>query len=557
MSPEERERRRRFLAERRRQVQAGVRIQRDTFEEIRNQLRIAERRIRAALAGTPSEYQSWRLDGVRAEIRRAMASWETDTWTILSLGLDKSWQAGSDLVTEPLRAGGIDLTGRLQALDIRVLDALKALQTDRIRDISTTATNQVNTELTQAALGVQTPFEAASKVSSILQAPEKRARMIVRTELGTVYSEAGQQRMEQAVAIGVGGLQKIWRRSGKLHPRLTHDLADGQIVDVDKPFMVGGIPIPKPRDPSIPPKERINCGCASLPHMAHWRLSTPGVRGYSASELATSQTARQVEEIRAAPPSNAPPSNAPPWRSAPPAPPAVPPQPPGSAGAWPWPAHARATEFQMTVDPDALEFGFFDSIEEARGIAAQLTAGIPEEVSLAVGWRADDDVLHFHAEGRGALMMRTFRRSDERVEVDHTYFAIATSHQGGGHARRMLQASLHAYDALGVSRITVHADIDVGGYAWARSGFAMNDDAIDEYRDGLVEAADQLPPSAGQLLLAVVNSSPDFRLMYDVARLLDGTTPIGKRLLLHSDWYGHADLESGAHRALLAEALSG
>ena len=105
--------------------------------------------------------------------------------------------------------------------------------------------------------------------------------------------------MEHAVKAGIEGLQKQWRRSGKRHPRITHDLADGQIVDVGQPFMVGGIQILKPRDPSIPIGERINCGCTSLPYMRHWRVWTPGPRPNTAQELATSKTARQVEEVRA------------------------------------------------------------------------------------------------------------------------------------------------------------------------------------------------------------------------------------------------------------------
>ncbi|MGH6755107.1 MAG: phage minor head protein, partial [Bradyrhizobium sp.] len=274
-------------------------IQARTFAQVQAYLREAEARIKLALASAPTDFASWRLTLLQAEIRRTMATFESGALASILRGLDLSWQAGSDLVTAPLAVAGVDITARLGALDPRLLVALRSFQTDRIRDISTTAVNRVNTELGQAALGVQTPFEAASKVAEILKAPEDRARMIVRTELGTAYSEAGQQRMEQAVAVGVSGLQKQWRRSGKLHPRLTHELADGQIVDVDKPFLVGGVEIMKPRDPALHPKERINCGCASLPWMKHWRVKTPGAQPYTAEELARSRSARQAEEVRA------------------------------------------------------------------------------------------------------------------------------------------------------------------------------------------------------------------------------------------------------------------
>ncbi|MBS7539753.1 ADP-ribosyltransferase [Ancylobacter lacus] len=298
---DDRERERRFRRERRAQLARSVLIQSETYNEIVHYLTIARNRVLAALAGTPTQFETWRLGQLQVEVRRALEAFERGATDVLMTGIDRSWAAGSDLVTAPLAAGGIDIGGRLPALDLRLLTALKSFQTDRIRDISTTTVNKVNQEIGQAAIGVQSPFAAAQKVGELIDAPAARARTIVRTELGTAYSEAGQQRMEQAVKLGVTGLQKQWRRSGKLHPRITHELADGQIVDVDKPFRVGGIDIMKPRDPALDPKDRINCGCSSLPFMRHWRVSTPGAKPYSAEELARSQVARVAEEVRAAP----------------------------------------------------------------------------------------------------------------------------------------------------------------------------------------------------------------------------------------------------------------
>lgn len=292
------ERRRRFKAERRRQVEIATEIQAETYRELVRHLEEARDRIAAALAASPSSFESWRLKGLQEQVRAALALFERGATAVLTTGLDRSWAAGSDLVVAPLSAAGIEIRALLPALDPRLLDAIKAFQVDKIRDISTTVVARVTSELTQAAIGTQSPWEAATKIADELERPKPQALMIVRTELGTVYSEAGQQRMEQAVKAGVKGLQKLWRRSGKLHPRLTHELADGQIVDVDKPFIVGGIEIPKPRDPSIPAGERINCGCQSVPHMRHWKLSTPGVRAYTAEEIAASPTKAEADRIR-------------------------------------------------------------------------------------------------------------------------------------------------------------------------------------------------------------------------------------------------------------------
>ncbi|MDD3445914.1 MAG: hypothetical protein PHS60_10915 [Zavarzinia sp.] len=290
---------RRFRAERAAQAKRGAAIQSDTFAEISAYLTEAERRIKAALAGTPTEFEAYRLSQLQGEVRRAMAAWESSASGAISRGMDQSWSAGQDLVTEPLRAAGVDITARLTAIDTRMLDSYKVMQTDRIRDYSTTAINRINTEIGQAALGVQTPFEAASKVARHLDDAGGRARMLVRTELGAIYAAAGHARIASAIKAGVTGLRKQWRRSGKLHPRLTHELADGQVQEIDSPFMVGGGRIMFPRAPDAPVGERVNCGCTLLPWMDHWRVRDQAERPYTDEELATSTSARKVEQIRA------------------------------------------------------------------------------------------------------------------------------------------------------------------------------------------------------------------------------------------------------------------
>lgn len=296
------ERRKAFNAERREQLRRGVRIQRETYAEILALLETARREVQLTLAGAPTDFQQWRFELLQAEIRRVVGVFDRGSLATILTGFDRSFEAGGELITEPLRRAGIDVAGSLPALDPRLLIAMKSFQTDRLRDVSTTVVNRINTELGQVVIGVQSPFEAAKKIAVHMETPKARALTIVRTDIGTAYSDAGQQRMEQAVKAGVDGLMKQWRRSGKLHPRLPHELADGQVQPVDQPFLVGGVRIMKPRDPALDPKHRINCGCTSLPFMKHWRVRTPGARPYTADELATSVAARQVEEIRAATP---------------------------------------------------------------------------------------------------------------------------------------------------------------------------------------------------------------------------------------------------------------
>lgn len=121
----------------------------------------------------------------------------------------------------------------------------------------------------------------------------RRAMTIIRTELGRVHSLAGQQRKAQAAEV-LPGLKKQWRRSGKLRSRRGHDLADGQICAVDEPFIVNGVALMFPRDPTGPAKETVNCGCTSLPFMDSWEVMQPGRQSFGDREMAADPFKRDL-----------------------------------------------------------------------------------------------------------------------------------------------------------------------------------------------------------------------------------------------------------------------
>lgn len=166
--------------------------------------------------------------------------------------------------------------------------------TDRISNIGVTVANRINSELGLAAIGAQTPSQAAGKIAGILETGGRtRALTIVRTELGRAFSVAGQARFEQAAEV-LPGLKKQWRRSGKLHSRPDHDIADGQTQAVMDPFLVGGERLMFPRDPAASAKQTINCGCTSLPLMESWEVRLPGGQPFSPEELAASPAKRLI-----------------------------------------------------------------------------------------------------------------------------------------------------------------------------------------------------------------------------------------------------------------------
>ena len=289
------ERNKAFRKERAKRSRALPRIQRETDAEIGRLLRRTDRDLRAQLAGDASDFTRFLNPQLRRSVRSTLETLGAQAGETLSGGAGQAWDAGVALVDEPINAGlaletpGVRIAADLASVDIRQLRAMRTFLTDKMAEVSVQAVNRVNTQLGLVATGVQTPGDAVGHIAKLLQSTRGRAITIVRTELGRAYSTAAQER--QAIARErLPGLKKQWRRSGKLHSRIEHDAADGQIREVDKAFNIGGVELMYPRDPAAPAAETINCGCQSLPYMESWEasgaLANPGRRAFTDDEIA-------------------------------------------------------------------------------------------------------------------------------------------------------------------------------------------------------------------------------------------------------------------------------
>lgn len=115
--------------------------------------------------------------------------------------------------------------------------------------------------------------------------------------------------------------------------------------------------------------------------------------------------------------------------------------------------------------------------ERLRKIAVDLVAGVNvERVDITADNRHGGTITFTYTSkpstpgARHTRMERAFRRSESgALLVDHDYCRFES--QSGGQAKRMLSAHMAVYKALGVSKLEMYANLDVGGYAWARAGF--------------------------------------------------------------------------------------
>ena len=86
------------------------------------------------------------------------------------------------------------------------------------------------------------------------------------------------------------------------------------------------------------------------------------------------------------------------------------------------------------------------------------------------------DRVKFNVGGRGFYLERTFEFLDNGIlDVHHDMFTLDEKHQGKGLSKDVFRALYKQYRNANVDQMTVFANIDVGGYTWARYGFYAED----------------------------------------------------------------------------------
>lgn len=139
----------------------------------------------------------------------------------------------------------------------------------------------------------------------------------------------------------------------------------------------------------------------------------------------------------------------------------------------------------------------------------------------------------------------------EGIRVEHAYLQLTGRVRGGGFAKRFNANAEEVYKEAGVDAIEIHANIDVGGYAWAKQGYLFQNFEQGNHlmRQVKGRAAAMLTDPAEQAAwrkLVGKFTEENFSAgkaptPMDIAMFgwkPGADTWAGKRLLLNSDWYG-------------------
>lgn len=162
-----------------------------------------------------------------------------------------------------------------------------------------------------------------------------------------------------------------------------------------------------------------------------------------------------------------------------------------------------------------------------------------------------DGGVHLSWKGEGVDIQRAFRVDGDGVKyVDHELFSLDRKMQGQGVSRKVFKALYEQYRVAGVERIELYANIDIGGYAWARYGFCVKsrNEAISAIRFSALTARQE--KRIVDLIDGHFDASSSPFQMNKIASL-----PYGKKALLGSYWDGMLDLTDTQQRRVFERYL--
>lgn len=166
--------------------------------------------------------------------------------------------------------------------------------------------------------------------------------------------------------------------------------------------------------------------------------------------------------------------------------------------------------------------------------------------------------LVYEANRNKFTLYRDLFIKDDLKTVEHYYFKISEDLQGTGISKRLFNALYTQYQNAGIQSISVHANINIGGYTWGKYGFSayksQDVETLYERASALLKngtLTDRNFEHFDGLYNYYKTNGGNFN-MHDVAN-----TGYGKKLLLGTDWYGKIDLRDEEQRNIFENYLKG
>lgn len=188
---------------------------------------------------------------------------------------------------------------------------------------------------------------------------------------------------------------------------------------------------------------------------------------------------------------------------------------------------------EMLDDPVGRQvLSYVNALEEYEDSGLTFKVYSIEGPEYDQGYKVSADIQTLDGTPAGTLV-RTFSKFGDEVHND--YFVIndyGTNLRGKGFGAKFYKASEEAYKEMGFEKVTIEANISVGGYAWARMGYDFDTSRGDYYKQEVQKSfVNTYKNRYGTLPTALPQSASEM-----AAFTGDDGYKVGKNAMLGSYW---------------------
>ena len=249
----------------------------ESVKAARDLLRRVHTEVLAEIAKGGSEFDLMVLRRLVSAIELRIADFQRELNRVFEERLRGSIKLGEQMADTPLRSAAPNLhTGF--GVSSQTAQVAAQYSARLINGLGRSLQEKIDSILTRAALGGLKPSDAINQIGSkfnsksIGDGPFKsifsRAETIVRTEVLRIQSIATHARLlAQRESLKRSGytLRKRWLSAHDPRVRPSHLAADGQVQELEEPFLVGGEELIYPRDPNGSGGNTVRCRCIEAP----------------------------------------------------------------------------------------------------------------------------------------------------------------------------------------------------------------------------------------------------------------------------------------------------
>ncbi len=367
-----------------------------------------------------------------------------------------------------------------------------ATATNKLRDIGDLVWMSIRSQLQEGVEAGEDMRQLATRVRAASEMTAARAMTIARTEVHRA-AEAGSLAQMRLSGFTNFEVQKRWLATEDERTRLAHLQADGQLRGLNEVFDVGGEGLQFPGDPMGRADNIVNCRCTMsyiFPDDDEDELIASSAPSQITYALWTEEDEREHPR-----------DNTGRFRRKDEHGPVIKDIDAGKVSVAAEPEHRLQDILKLvdenTVTPPKIPK---ELMQQLKDTFTGSFAGFNTKVG-SVEWangrhrlRVGGEIFDSNGNEVGEFK-RVFKINKEGVfMVEHEYLLMDSAVQGQGFAKQFNAHAFAGYKKMGVERTQLQADIDVGGYAWAREGYDWAPDDAPSLAEILTRVDDARAP---------------------------------------------------------------